>query len=118
MESASFTFAAEPVDAVVVREWGVARTEQGDHRITIRHATPTVFSCDRLDGELMRHGRDLTLRVQGSGEPRPSGAEVYCRYTAVIDGMASGRYSLRVVHTRVTSGNRAKTVFNHPIHIP
>lgn len=118
MDSASLTFAAEPVHAVPVREWGVARTEGGNHEITVRHTTRTSFSCEDLAAELMHHGRDFTVRVRGSGEPRPAGAVAGCRYTAVIAGIPSGRYGLRVVHSGIESGAKAKDVLNQPIHIP
>ena len=114
-QNPELSFSTEPLDDMGMREWAVARTEGGDHRVTLRRAVRVDGGCDRLDGRLVRSGPELTLRVgapMSDDEP-----EAVCGYTATIRELGTGEYRLRVVHAGVDRQRAARAVMDHPIHI-
>lgn len=116
LDSVSLDFRAEPLGAEELSEWSVARLESGDHRVTVRHAAEAARSCEDLEAELLRTGRDLTLRIRDSARGGSKGQP--CGYTAVMDRIPSGRYSLRVVHSGSTRRPGAPVMMDQPLYIP
>lgn len=116
LDSVSLDFRAEPLGVEELREWSVARLESGDHRVTVRHAAEAASRCEDLEAELLRTGHDLTLRIRDSAGGYGNGQS--CGYTAVMDRIPSGRYSLRVVHSGPTRRPGARVMMDQPLHIP
>lgn len=110
-------FSAEPFGEAEVREWSVARTETGDHQVTVRRAIQTRAKCEALEATLMRSGTTYTLRVGAGPRSGPAAGEGVCGYTAVLRDLPSGRYHLRVVHAPDVTGGDADLVMDHPIRI-
>lgn len=115
MDSIDLDFRAEPLEQEEVREWSVARTVSGDHRVTLRRVLQAA-SCQGLRAELVHTTGDLTLRVRDEAPGKGAGL-LPCGYTAVLDGIPSGRYTLQVVHT--TPGRRpaSRVVMRQPLDI-
>lgn len=117
MESVSLDFRAEPIEAESVREWSVSQIEPGYHRVRVRRSVEAVGDCQQLDADLLRTGRDLTLRVRDSGVGAEDASPTSCGYTAVIDGVPPGQYTLRVVHSGMTSHSGARVILEQPLRI-
>ena len=117
MDSVSLDFRATPLESDQRTEWSVARLESGHHRVTLRRAVEVASNCDDLDADLLRTAGNLMLRVRESAEPSGPTARTPCGYTAVIDEIPSGRYSLRVVHTGFGGASGAREVMNQPLVI-
>lgn len=117
MGSMSLDFAAEPLGRDQAKEWAVARTRTGDHRVAVRHQLRSPGPCEEVRGELLRTGNVLTIRILAPASGGEAGGGDACGYTATIHGIPSGRYALRVVHTREDGGHAAEVVLDHPLHV-
>lgn len=117
MGSMSLDFAAEPLGTERAKEWAVARTRTGDHRVSVRHQLRSPGPCREVQAELLRTGSVLTVRVLAPPDGGEAGDGQVCGYTATIHGLPSGRYTLRVVHTGEEGGRTAKVVVDHPLHV-
>lgn len=117
MESVSLDFRADPIEAESVREWSVSQIEPGYHRVRVRRMVEAAGDCQQLDAALLRTGRDLTLRVRASGVSGKDSTLTSCGYTAVIDRVPSGHYTLRVVHSGLTSRSGPRVVLEQPLRI-
>lgn len=117
MESVSLDFRVEPIEAESVREWSVSQIGPGYHRVRVRRSVEAGGDCQQLDAALLRNIRDLTLRVRDSVESGKDSRLTSCAYTAVIDGVPPGQYTLRVVHSGLTSHSGAPVVLEQPLRI-
>ncbi|HEX2190918.1 MAG TPA: hypothetical protein VHG51_18565 [Longimicrobiaceae bacterium] len=117
IDTAALDFRAEPLGAEEVNEWSVARLESGDHRVTVRRAADAARRCEDLEAELLHAAGSLTLRVSDSARGGGEGGAQPCGYTAVLDRIPSGQYTLRVVHSDRAGRSGAHVVLNQTLHI-
>ena len=107
---------ARPVTREAVRTGSLSSVESGGHAIRVRQTIRVPDACRTLDGDLLRTGNDLTLRVHAAPDGRacpPS--EAYLAYRAHVRGVPAGRYSLRVVHASGTHREGSRVVLEHPV---
>lgn len=116
LEEMSLQFAAEPLDNAEIREWSVAHAEGGFHRITVRRTLPEPDTCQAVDGSLATSGREILLRVTSESTGECPLANALYGYTATIEGVPAGRYTLKVMHLRPGQGG-AEVVMDQPITV-
>ena len=117
LDSVTLDFVAEPVEAEELREWSVAHVEDGFHQVTVRRAVRVPGPCESLQAELFPRGTEFTLRVRRPAGAQNVGREGVCGYTAVMHGVPTGHYTLRVVHTQVEHGRASEVVMHHPLRV-
>lgn len=92
--------------------------DAGRGQIAIRATLTGPDPCRSLTGQLEQSNRDLTLRVA----IEPTGGPCILvigrfAYDAAIEGLPSGTYSLRVVHTYPSTGWPTTTVLNQTVAV-
>lgn len=98
------------------REWSVVAREGGRHEVTVRKAFDSVHPCPELHAQVLRVGTQITLRVtarEGGDDCASPGSPA--GYEAVMDGLRTGHYDLRVVHVDDAPGQSAREVFRHAL---
>lgn len=97
------------------RSWSRPGVESAHRHITIRRAIRTP-ACRHLDAQVVRTGRELTLRVAATPvDPPCAASDTLWGYMAVIQNLDPGQYRLSVLHSFPSDAMRPETVLRHQV---
>lgn len=98
--------------------WTAAGVSSAHHEVVVQRVFQAASECSGLSGDAVRTGTVITLRVIAERQDRPgcrTGVKGLFAYRAVLRGIRTGRYELRVIHTPADPRRPARVVLEHPI---